>query len=420
MVISMILGYLPWYNFSAVSNYIVKDLNFTISDIGIILSIFQLGYVIMVILTGWLADKIGKKRVVAWATLFTGIFSTLFTWLANGFISVLVLRLLTGLSAGAIYVPGMALLSDWFPAHERGKAVGAYTGALTAAYAGGYFVASPLAGLYGWRIGILFTSLPVFFAAYLVFFHVKEKQTIRKKRKKGANLVKEDKSIQAAPEGSFLGPILATTGYMGHMWELYAFWGWIGPFMIACSYAVGFNEAKATILGGQLAAFIILIGAPAVWLLGIAADKWGRIQTIIICAFASLIAELFFGYLYGRSLVLVVIIGFWIGFWVVADSGIYKVALTEMVTKKIITTVLGIQSAAGYFMTIMSPYIFGKLLEMFNSGVNDPTKITKWGVPFLILGLGALLAPLSMFILNKLPQSKLLTTEKNISDEVFN
>ncbi|MGM0603565.1 MAG: MFS transporter [Bacillota bacterium] len=437
MVISMILGYLPWYNFSAVSSYILKELNLTVSDMGIILSIFQVGYVITVVFTAWLADKVGKKKVIAWATLLTGIFSTLFPWLARDFYSVLILRLLTGLSAGAIYVPGIALLSDWFPKNERGKAVGAYTGALTAAYAGGYFIASPLAGYYGWRIGILSTSIPVFLAAYILFFKVEEKIDINKIKKNisenenqknlDIDLDKNDidqtrndltqyntkNKIKPAPEGGFLGPLFATTGYMGHMWELYAFWGWIGPFMVSSAYAVGYSETKAVLLGGQLAAFIILLGAPAVWLLGIAADKWGRTNIIILCASSSLIAELFFGYLFGKSLTLIAIIGFWIGFWVVADSGIYKAALTEMTSIKIRATALGIQSAAGYFMTIISPFVFGKLLHFFNSGITDPTRITNWGFPFLILGIGALLAPFSIFVLRKLPQAKLLTSAEN-------
>ncbi|MFW6036158.1 MAG: MFS transporter [Halothermotrichaceae bacterium] len=405
MVISMVLGYLPWYNFSAVSSYIVEDLNLGAGSIGIILSIFQFGYVITVIITGWLADKIGKKNVVAWATLLTGIFSTLFVWLANGFYSILILRLLTGLSAGAIYAPGMALLSDWFPPEERGKAVGAYTGALTAAYAGGYFVAAPLASMYSWEMGVLATSIPVFIAAYIMFFLVEEKENGFQK------IITEkqiNKKTKPAPEGSYKGPTLAVTGYMGHMWELYAFWGWIGPFMVACSYAVGYSASEATVLGGQLAAFIILLGAPAVWVLGVIADKWGRIKTILLCSFASLIAEMFFGYLYGKSLTLVVIIGFWIGFWVVADSAIYKATLTEMITVDFTATALGFQSAAGYFMTILSPYAFGKILELTNSGVDKTIQMNNWGLPFVMLGLGALLAPLSAIILKKIPQSSLL------------
>jgi len=408
IIISMVLGYLPWYNFSAVSEGITEEFNLSAKDMGAILAFFQVGYVITVILTSWLADKIGKKMVIFWATLFTAISSTMFVWLAKDFRSILILRLLTGLSAGAIYAPGMALLSDWFPPGERGKAIGAYTGALTSSYAGGYFIASPLAAIYGWRIGILCTSLPVFIAAYIVLFYVREKPLKIMLPRKINNLEENNISIKPAPEGGFKGPFFITLGYMGHMWELYTFWGWIGPFMVASSYAVGYNETQAVILGGRLAAFIIILGAPAVWLIGVASDKWGRSTTIIISAFASLIPEFFIGYLFGQSLALITIVAFWIGFWIIADSGIYKAALTEMVLTKIKTTALGIQSAAGYGMTIISLYLFGKLLEIMNPVSTNLFKINSWGIPFLVLGAGSLLAPISIIVLKKLPQSKLM------------
>lgn len=50
MVISLFLGYLPWYNYSAVVSYIAADLSLSSSDTGMILSAFQLGYVIVVII----------------------------------------------------------------------------------------------------------------------------------------------------------------------------------------------------------------------------------------------------------------------------------------------------------------------------------------------------------------------------------
>lgn len=409
----MVLGYLPWYNFSAVSKYIAEEFSLTVNQTGIIMSSFQAGYVVVVLVTGWLADRIGERKVVAWATLCTAIFSTLFTFMAKGFASILILRLITGLSAGAIYVPGMALLSSWFPPDERGKVLGAYTGALTLAYAGGYFVAAPIAAAYNWRCGMLWTSLPAFIAAFIVFFLVKDKPSDVPENVKAVQGVEGEQKIKKSATGKgYAGPILMTTGYMGHMWELYAFWGWIGPFMVACSLASGYDEAQAVAIGGQLAAFIILLGAPSVWLAGIAADKIGRTKTIIVCAFSSLIMELFFGYLYGRSLAIVVIVGLWIGFWVVADSAIYKAGMTEMVTREIRATALGAQSAFGYFMTILSPFIFGRVLDKINQGVKDATLATNWGLPFLILGAGALLAPVSIFILRRLPQAKLMSNGK--------
>ena len=406
MAIAILLGYLPWYNFSAVSSYILVDFNLNTEDLGIILSSFQAGYVIMVIFTGWLADKVGRKKVVAWATLFTALFSTLFAFMANSFTSILVLRLLTGLSAGAIYAPGMALLINWFPPNERGKAVGVYTGALTAAYAGGYFIAAPLAAVFNWRIGILATSIPSFVAAAIIFLFVRDKLTPNQEQPIDVleQQAPSDSSLLKSPslKRRRLGPVLATTGYMGHMWELYAFWGWIGPFLMASAYAVGYSKTDAVLFGGQLAATIILLGGPAVWLIGMGADKWGKERMIIIAALGSLIAELFFGFLYGHNLSTIAIIGMWIGFWSVADSGIYKVILTDMVRGEKAATALGIQSAIGYSMTIVSPYLFGKILGLTNKGITEPIYAHQWGMPFLMLGAGAIVAPLCIFLLKRL------------------
>ena len=395
MLISMVLSYLPWYNFSAVSSYISMDLGFSLSQTSMILSSFQVGYVIIVLFTGWLADKIGAKKVVAWATFFTAIFSTIFVWLAKDFKSVLILRLLTGLSAGAIYVPGMSLLSKWFDPNERSKVLGAYTGAMTLAYAGGYFVAAPIAANTHWRYGILWTSLPAFIAAFIVFFIIEGSPdtdiiTSVDSTVKRTNIkTKTNKS----------GPVLIILGYMGHMWELYAFWGWIGPFMVACSMAVGYPQLEAVELGGKLAAFIILLGVPSSWIAGVIADRWGRIKTIFLCSVFSLMFQFFVGELYGKPLYIIMLIGLWVGFWVVADSAIYKAELTAMVPENIRATILGIQSALGYTVTIFSTYIFGKALESVNLGISDTAFASNWGLPFIILGMGALISPITSLIL---------------------
>jgi len=408
MSVAIFLGYLPWYNYSAVVSYISADFGLTSSDTGMILSAFQLGYVIIVVITGRLADKIGPKKVLAFATLICGCSSVLFVFFAKGLISILILRLLTGLSAGAMYVPGMSLLAGWFQPTERGKAVGAYTGAMAASYAGGYFVASPLAAAYGWQTGVLATSVPVFLGAFLVFAFVKEFPIEDGLKFDGRNgLSVSGVPIKPAPEGGYGGPILITSSYMGHMWELYAFWGWIGPFMTAVVVQAGMDAA----LGGLLSALIIVLGAPAVYIMGAVADKIGRTKAIIIAASCSLVPQFFFGYMLGMPVAAVAGVGMWIGFWVIADSAIFKAGLTDMISADIRGVALGIQSAVGYSMTIIAPAAFGKVLDMLNPGVST-VEATNWGPCFLMLGVGALLAPIMALVLRRNRQARLMAGGK--------
>jgi MFS family permease len=423
MTISMTLGYMPWYNFSAVLKYLADEFHLSASDTGWILAAFQAGYVIVVGVTGWLGDRLSLKKIVFWATLITGVFSTLFVWGAQGKESIIALRLITGLAAGAIYVPGMALLSQWFSPRERGGALGAYTGALVAAYAGGYLIAGRLAASYGWRTGILWTSLPAILAAILIALLVRdapsgEEYKAGEKRLDpawpgGGSPGKEGRKLEIleAPPGGFKGPVLISASYMGHMWELYAFWGWIGPFLVSAALTVGMAPDEAVKWGGTFAAAIILIGAPASWGWGIVADKKGRTWSIMVASVLSVGAECFLGFLYGHSLAILVLLGCWIGFWVIADSAIYKTGLTEMVLPRIRATSLGIQSVAGFFVTIISPMVFGKILEHYNGPV-AAAQVKVWGPAFLVLGIGGALAPVVAWILRRQKQARLMAGGK--------
>ncbi len=393
MVASMFFGYMPWYGFSAVSPHLVREFGLAPQQTGAILSVFQLGYVATVIVSGLLADRFGKKRVLVGATLATAVFSTLFPLLSTGFGSILALRLATGLSAGAIYAPGMALLSAWFPPEKRGMAIGAYTAALTASYAGGYLVASPMAAAFSWRLGFLCISLPVFAAAFLLWRFVTEAPPTSRTTAETTGLPYGRKSPWF-PQG-IKAPLLLTVGYFGHMWELYAFWGWIGPFLAACALQAGWTAPHAESFSGVASAGIILSGSLAVAGVGLLSDRIGRRRTILLSGLAGGVAEFLFGFLHGAPLPATLGVGSWIGFWCVADSAVYKAGLSETVSPEHRGTALGFQSAIGYLATVPSPLLFGWIL---GTGSLRLGETARWGLAFSLLGAGALLAPAAMSI----------------------
>jgi MFS family permease len=392
-----LLAYLPWYNFSAVLPILRRDFSLTDGQVGNILSVFQAGYVAVVLLTGWLADRIGDRRVVIAGTLGVALCSTVFAFLARDFASILALRALTGMFAGAIYAPGLALLSRWFAPSQRGLALGAYTGALTAAYAGSYFVAGPLAASSGWQAGILWTSLPSLLGVVLLLLvpeHPPQSVTVMTDTHTGL----EERVLNA--------PALLITGaYMGHMWELFAFWGFVGPAMVAAATAAGLQSDAAAGLGNQMAAVMILMGAPAPWLAGAVADRIGRSTTAALCLLASMPASLLFGWLIGGALLPVIALGLWYGFWVIADSAIYKAGLTDIVSTRIRASSLGLQSALGFGVSIISPSVFGQVLEATNLGRESAT---VWGPAFAVLALGPFVGLILLVALRAHPKAGLM------------
>jgi hypothetical protein len=104
---------------------------------------------------------------------------------------------------------------------------------------------------------------------------------------------------------------------------------------------------------------------------------------------------------------LIVIAGAWLGFWGISDGSVYKAGLVEMVNPRICGLCLGLQSGVGFGITVVSPAVFGTILQWYNGRV-DPTNATIWAPAFLILALGGMIAPITAFVLRRLPQARLM------------
>jgi MFS family permease len=99
-----------------------KEFQLNASLIGLVLSSFFIGYAIMQIPGGWLADRLGSRKVlngivVVWS-IFTG-----FTGSAWSLTSLLVIRVAFGLSEGSFSPSAVKMISETFPKKETGRAI---------------------------------------------------------------------------------------------------------------------------------------------------------------------------------------------------------------------------------------------------------------------------------------------------------
>jgi MFS family permease len=89
-----------------------------------VLSAFALAYALLEIPSGWLADRIGPRkvltRIVVWWSAFTMV-----TGAARSYGALLAVRFLFGAGEAGALPSASNAVSHWFPTSERGKANGA-------------------------------------------------------------------------------------------------------------------------------------------------------------------------------------------------------------------------------------------------------------------------------------------------------
>jgi len=393
---------LTWYNYSAVLPILQKDWSLTGAQAGIILSAFQAGYVIAVVVLGFLSDRVGGRKVFIISAIETSLAGISFAIFAKGFLSATVIRALTGLGQGGLYVPGMKLISQWFSPKERGKALGIYTCALIGSYAGALYIAAPIASAYSWQWAITLTSVWGLFGAGLAFFFVKEKaepRTVAENSEAQRSFSRKNLAKATLTRKS-LG--LLNLGYMSHMWELYGFYGWVGPFVVAVTLGHGFSEDSALVYGNTFAATAVLMGMVSPALGGFLSDKIGRTRTVTMVILVSAACSFSVGWLMEIPLYGFLAIVLVYGFFVVMESAVFKAGLSELVEPEYLGSALGVQSFLGFGITILSPALFGLVLDIAAPGVEGQPLV--WGWSFGLLGLGALVGPISMYFLRKLPE----------------
>jgi DHA2 family multidrug resistance protein len=125
------------------------DLNAT-ANIEWVVSGYLLAIGVSQPVTGWLADKIGRKRVF---TLSLGFFAvgSLLAALSPNLYFLIGFRILQGLGGGAMMPVGLAMVYELFPPHQRGTAMGIWGIAAMAAPAIGPVLGGFIVTAISWR-----------------------------------------------------------------------------------------------------------------------------------------------------------------------------------------------------------------------------------------------------------------------------
>ena len=382
--VALVLSLTTWYSATAIVPELTLLMSLSLSQAAWFTNGVQAGFVFGALSLSLLSllDIYKSSAIMAISACIAGIANAILI-LELGIALSLFSRFLTGVALAGIYPTVIKFIATWFK-KGRGFAMGIMLSSLTLGSALPHLVRA-IGVQFDWKLVIFMSSLACLTAAGLFAFVLQDGPHKFSKTKADLNQlgrIIKDRSL-----------MLVNIGYFGHMWELYAMWGWFFVYAIA---------AKSTGLGLENAALltfsVIAAGAPGCILGGWLADRIGRCYSTACLMFISGTCALTIGFCFnGPSWLFITIALIW-GLTAVADSAQFSAAVTELSDKSMVGSALALQMGVGFAITIFVIWLLPVVAEHQGS----------WRWSFLILVPGPFLGALSMLLLRSEARSHLL------------
>jgi MFS family permease len=342
LALAAVLSMSLWFVSAAVLPEIVAEGGLGPGRAAALSSAVQIGFVVgaLALAVHGTADRYDPRAVILASALVAAAANLALLVTPLGGAAQVGLRALTGAGLAGVYPVGMKVLVGW-GTRDRGALVGLFVGALTVGSALPHLLA--FLGGPDWRATVAATSgLAVLggllgAAAGLGPHHARSARF-----DPGAlRLAWSDRRVR-----------LAYAGYLGHMWELYAFWAWIGA-ALAASFAARLGEGAAP--AARLAAFAaIAAGGLLCQPAGRLADRIGKARVAELAMLVSGGAGLATALAFGGPVWLVAALALIWGAAVIPDSAQFSALVADAAPPSHAGSLLALQTALGFTLTFFT------------------------------------------------------------------
>ncbi|YCH22342.1 3-(3-hydroxy-phenyl)propionate transporter MhpT [Pseudomonas sp. D1-3] len=295
---------------------------------------------------GWLADRIGRKRVLIGAVILFGIFSLWTAYVAsvNG---LLLARFMTGLGLGAALPNLIALCAEAVEERRRGTAIsimycGVPLGGAIAAVVG-------MLGGESWQTVFIVGGVAPLLIAPLLIFALPESRDFREQRQDAAPLP----TVQALFGGGRASATLALwVSYFFTLTVMYMLLNWLPSLLLE----QGFSKPQA----GTIQMLFNIGGAIGSLLGGLLLDRRGR-TGVVLFAYGGVLASLA-GLGFASGMLAMAIAGFAAGLFIIAAQLVLYALAPPAYPTSVRATGVGAAVAIGRLGSVSGPLAAGQIL----------------------------------------------------------
>ena len=330
---------------------LIKDpvLHLSISTAGLLGSITLLAAAAGGMVSGIVADRIGRKRALMAAILCYSIF-TAACGFAQSVAQLAVFRVLLGLGMGSEWATGAALVSESFPARHRGKALAFVQSAWAIGYGLAALVNLVVLPYWGWR-GVFFVGvLPALVTLWI-------------RRKVEEPEIWLDATADRGRISLLFAPKVATATVfitLMNAWTLFGYWAansWVPAYLSLEPSRGGIGLSSAT-----MSLFVIAMQV-GLWFgyvsFGYLADAFGRKRCYVAFLLATSVLLPIYGLL--RTPLPLLVLGPVVSYF---GGGFYSgfgAVIVELYPTSVRATAAGICYNTGRIASAAAPFVIGSL-----------------------------------------------------------